>query len=77
MVFGISQEALERAQQIGEHYTMEVVRSRQDGKMEIKLIPKDDWAKSQLSDFVDGLTNHLCSQFHAYFGIQGKIIDVD
>jgi hypothetical protein len=77
MVFGINQEALDKAKQIGEHYTMEVAKSRRDGTMEFKLIPKDDWAKSQLSEFVDGLTNQLCSQFHIYFGLQGKIIDVD
>ena len=77
MVFGINQEALERAKQIGNHYTMEVVKSRRDGKIDIKLIPKDEWAKSQLSEFIDGLTNQLCSQFHIYFGMQGKIVDVD
>jgi hypothetical protein len=77
MVFGINQEMLDRAKQIGEHYTMEVVKSREDGKIEFKLLPKDDWGKSQLPGFVDGLTNQLCSQFHIYFGLQGKIIDVD
>ena len=77
MVFGVNQEALERAKQIGDHYTMEVVKSCHEGRIEFKLIPKDDWAKSQLSEFVDGLTNQLCSQFHIYFGLQGKIIDAD
>jgi len=77
MVFSVNQEALEKAKQVGDHYTMEVTRSRQDGTIELKLIPKDDWAKSQLAEFIDGLTNQLCSQFHLYFGLQGKIVDAD
>ena len=77
MVFGVNQEAMEQAKQIGEHYTMEVVKSRRDGKMEFRLIPKDDWAKSQLAEFIDNLTNQLCSQFHIYFNMKGTIIDAD
>jgi hypothetical protein len=77
MVFGINQEALEKAKQVGDHFTMEVVKSRQDGKIEFKLIPKDEWAQGQLSEFIDGLTNQLCSQFHIYFNMKGKIVDVD
>jgi hypothetical protein len=77
MVFGINQAALEKAKQVGEHYTMEVVRNHQDGTIDIKLVPKDDWARSQLPEFIDGLTNQLCSQFHIYFGMQGKIVDAD
>ena len=77
MVFGINKEALERAKEIGDHYTIEVVKSRQNGKIEFKLIPKDDWAKSQLAEFIDNLTNQLCSQFHIYFNMKGAIIDAD
>lgn len=77
MVFGISQEMLEKAKQIGEHYTMEVVKDCAEGRIEIKLIPRDDWAKGEISTFVNTLTNQLCSQFYTYFGIQGKLIDVE
>jgi len=74
MVFGINPKVLEQAKQIGEHYTMEVVKNCQDGKIDIRLIPKDDWSKSQLPAFVDLLVNQLCSHFYTFLGIQGEII---
>lgn len=74
MVFGINPKMLEQARQVGEHYTMEVVKDGQEGKITIRLIPKDDWGQGQLPVFVDSLVSQLCSQFYTYFGIQGEII---
>lgn len=77
MVFGISQEMLERARKIGEHFTLEVRNYKGSGRIELNLVPKDDWGGSQLMVFKENLMTQLCSQFYTYFGIQGEIIDVE
>jgi hypothetical protein len=73
----VSPEVLQQAKQFGQHYTMEVVKDRAEGRIEFKLIPKDGIGRSQLGVFVDTITNQFCSQFYNYFGVSGKIIELE
>jgi len=77
MTFGMSVEMMAKAKEVGEHYTMKVVRDRVDGEISIKLIPKDDQGKQQLATLVENLSNSMCSHFYTFFGVEGEIVDVE
>jgi hypothetical protein len=76
-MFGVSTEMLQKAREIGEHFQLEVINYKGSGKIEFNIIPKDDLGQSQLDHFRENIISSFCSQFYTYFGITGKIVDVN
>ena len=76
-MFGVSPQQMEQAKEVGRHLKMEIIKSRKQGRLEVRFVlinPNEDY---YIGDPVDKLCDQLAWGFATMFDIKGKIINVD
>lgn len=76
-MFGINPQQMEMAQEVGKHLRMELKRYHKEGRLEVRYIPVNPDEAVDLSSTVDALSEQLMWGHANFFGMKGKLIDVD
>ena len=76
-MFGLNPQQMEAGKEIGKHLKMEVKRHHKDGRLEIKYVLLDSSEGFDVGQAVDQLAEQLIWGHYSFFGMQGKLIDVD
>jgi len=77
-MFGISQQQMEQAKEVGRHVRMTIRKYRQQGKVEVqffKVDPNDPTVN--LPATVDQVTHQLSWGFANFFDIKGEIYEME
>jgi len=77
MVYSVSPEFLQQAQEVGKHVRLEVTKNIKKGEVKIRFMAKDAVGEEPIANLVNNVVTQLCSQFYTYFGIQGEIIELE
>jgi hypothetical protein len=80
--FGINPQLMAQAHQVGEYVEARFVIDRAQGKFILELVPRRSDAEMaavgmDLGRLLDGLVEALGTQLYTYFGMGGKIQDVE
>lgn len=62
---------------MGKHLRMEVKKYRRTGKVEVRFSKVNEGEDFDLGQPVDQLCNQLTWGFNKFFGVKGKIVDVE
>ena len=77
-MFGVNQQQIEQAKEVGRHLRMEIRKYRQQGKVEVQFIRVDPNDPSvNLSNTVDQITHQLSWGFANFFDIKGTIREME
>jgi len=76
-MFGISQQQMEQAKEVGQHLRMEVRKYRREGKVEVQFFLVDPSENYDLGNAVDQFTDQLTWGFANIFDIKGKIREME
>ena len=76
-MFGISQQQMEQAKEVGQHLRMEVRKYRRQGKVEVQFFLIDPNEAYDLGNAVDHFTDQLTWGFANVFDIKGKIREME
>ena len=76
-MFGISQQQMEQAKEVGQHLRMEVRKYRRQGKVEVQFFLVDTNENYDLGNAVDQFTDQLTWGFANVFDIKGKIREME
>ena len=76
-MFGVSQQQMQQAKEVGQHLRMEIRKYRKEGRIEVKFLLVNPAEQYDLGQPVDKLTNQLAWGFSTMFDIKGKIIEVE
>jgi len=76
-MFGISQQQMEQAKEVGQHLRMEVRKYRRQGKVEVQFFLVDPNENYDLGNAVDQFTDQLTWGFANIFDIKGKIREME
>jgi len=72
---GISPELLEKCRELGQYFTIEVKRDRQDGKFEMKYVPTRPCPYMNQSMLVEEFSNQVVWGHAMLFDMKGQIAD--
>ncbi len=76
-MFGVSQQQMEQAKEVGKHIKMEVTKYQRSGKVEVQFLlanPNEDY---DLSSAVNHFTDNLTWGFANVFDIKGTIREME
>ena len=77
-MFGVNQQQMEQAKEVGRHIRMEIRKYRRQGKVEVQFIRVDPNDPSvNLSNTVDQITHQLSWGFANFFDIKGTIREME
>jgi len=76
-IFGISPEIMEQAKKLGECFTIEIRKHRDEGRVEVRYIPTNPCSYVDIGAMVDELSNQLAWGHAAAFSMKGTIGDAD
>lgn len=76
-MFGVSQQQMEQAKEVGRHLRMEVRKYRRQGKVEVQFFLIDPNENYDLGNAVDQFTDQLTWGFANVFDIKGKIREME
>lgn len=62
---------------MGQHLRMEIIKHRQQGRLEIRFVPVNPSENVDLAGPVDSLCDQLAYGFATMFDMKGKIIQED
>jgi len=74
---GVSAEDRERAKQVGEYYSVVIRKYYKDNKFEVQFNPRTTEAAANIPQIIDGMVLQLATQLSTFFGIQGKVQEVE
>ena len=72
---GISPELLEKCRELGQYFTIEIKRDRQDGKLEMKYVPTKPCPYVNQSTLVEEFSNQVVWGHAMLFDMKGQIAD--
>jgi len=72
---GISPELLEKCRELGQYFTIEIKRDRQDGMFEMKYIPTKPCPYLNQATLVEEFSNQVVWGHALLFGMKGQIAD--
>ena len=72
---GISPELLEKCRELGQYFTIEIKRDRQDGKLEMKYIPTKPCPYLNQCTLVEEFSNQVVWGHAMLFDMKGQIAD--
>ena len=76
-MFGISQQQMEQAKEVGQHLKMEVRKYRRRGEVQVQFFLIDPNENYDLGNAVDRFTDQLTWGFANIFDIKGKIREME
>jgi hypothetical protein len=76
-MFGVSQQQMEKAREVGRHLKLEIRKYRKQGRLEIKFSLINPGEPFDIGEPVDNLCDQLAWGFANMFDMKGKIIDVE
>ena len=74
---GISPELLEKCRELGQYFTIEIKRDRQEGKLEVKYIPTKPCPYVDQATLVEEFSNQVAWGHAMLFDMKGQIADGD
>ena len=74
---GISPELLEKCRELGQYFTIEIKRDRQEGKIEMKYIPTKPCPDVDQATLVEEFSNQVAWGHAMLFDMKGQIADRD
>ncbi len=74
---GISPELLEKCRELGQYFTIEIKRDRQEGKLEVKYIPTKPCPYVDQATLVEEFSNQVAWGHAMLFDMKGQIADRD
>ncbi len=74
---GISPELLEKCRELGQYFTIEIKRDRQEGKIEMKYIPTKPCPYVDQATLVEEFSNQVAWGHAMLFDMKGQIADRD
>jgi len=74
---GISPELLEKCRELGQYFTIEIKRDRQEGKLEVKYIPTKPCPYIDQATLVEEFSNQVAWGHAMLFDMKGQIADRD
>ena len=72
---GISPELLEKCRELGQYFTIEIKRDRQDGMFEMKYIPTKPCPYLNQAPLVEEFSNQVVWGHALLFDMKGQIAD--
>ncbi|MBU2608882.1 MAG: hypothetical protein KKF26_06140 [Chloroflexi bacterium] len=72
---GISPELLEKCRELGQYFTIEIKRDRQDGKLEMKYVPTKPCPYVDQATLVEEFSNQVVWGHAMLFDMKGQIAD--
>jgi len=76
-MFGVSQQQMEAAKEIGQHIKMEIRKYRKQGKVEVQFFLVNPELDYDLGSPVDHISHQLAWGFANFFDIKGKIREME
>ena len=76
-MFGVSQQQMEQAREVGKHLKMEITKYRKQGRGEVRFFLINPGEQYSLGEPVDKLADQLAYGFATMFDMKGKIVNVD
>jgi len=76
-MFGVSQQQMEKAREVGRHLKLEIRKYRKQGRLEIRFSLINPGELFDIGEPVDNLCDQLAWGFANMFDMKGKIIDVE
>jgi len=76
-MFGVSQQQMEKAREVGRHLKLEIRKYRKQGRLEIRFSLINPGEPFDIGEPVDNLCDQLAWGFANMFDMKGKIIDVE
>jgi hypothetical protein len=74
---GISPELLEKCRELGQYFTIEIKRDRQEGKIEMKYVPTKPCPYVDRATLVEEFSNQVAWGHAMMFDMKGQIADRD
>ncbi len=72
---GISPELLGKCRELGQYFTIEIKRDRQEGKLEVKYVPTKHCPYVDQATLVEEFSNQVAWGHALLFGMKGQIAD--
>jgi len=72
---GISPELLEKCRELGQYFTIEIKRDRQEGKLEVKYVPTKPCPYVDQATLVEEFSNQVAWGHAMLFDMKGQIAD--
>lgn len=72
---GMDPELLEKCKELGQYFTIEIKRDRQDGKLEMKYVPTRPCPYVDQSVLVEEFSNQVVWGHAMLFDMKGRIAD--
>jgi hypothetical protein len=79
-IMGFDPQQMQAAREIGKHIRLEMRKSAKQGRLEIQYIainPEDPKAVGTIANCVESFATQMAVIHDTFFGIKGKIINVD
>jgi hypothetical protein len=76
-MFGVSQQQMEQAKEVGQHLRMEIRKYKREGRVEVRFMLVNPAEQYDLSQPVDKLADQLAYGFATMFDMKGKIVEVE
>ena len=76
-MFGVSQQQMEQAKEVGQHLRMEIRKHKREGRVEVRFMLVNPAEQYDLSQPVDKLADQLAYGFATMFDMKGKIVEVE
>lgn len=74
-MFGMNQQMMEQAKEVGRHIKMEVTKYRRQGTIEVQFLLVDPNENYDFTQVVDSFTAQLIWGFANVFDIKGRVIE--
>ena len=79
-MMGLDPQQMQAAREIGKHVRLEMKKSAKQGRLEIQYIPldpEDPKAQAAIANCVESFAMQMATLHDTFFGIKGKITDMD
>ena len=79
-MMGLDPQQMQAAREIGKHVRLEMRKSVKQGRLEIQYIavdPEDPKALAAIANCVESFTMQMAAMHDTFFGMKGKVTNID